>query len=47
MYNPSTYLEVAYFPTYLPIYETWVFPTELVYVDETKYQLSWGSSTAE
>jgi hypothetical protein len=29
MYKPSIYLEVAYFPTYLPIYETY-FPTELV-----------------
>jgi hypothetical protein len=23
MYKPSTYLQVAYFPTYLPIYETY------------------------
>ncbi len=23
MYKPSTYLEVAYFPTYLPMYETY------------------------
>jgi len=29
MYKPSTYLEFAYFPTYLPIYETY-FLTELV-----------------
>jgi hypothetical protein len=29
MYKPSTYLVVTYFPTYLPIYETY-FPTELV-----------------
>jgi hypothetical protein len=29
MYKPSTYLKVAYFPTYLPIHETY-FPTELV-----------------
>jgi hypothetical protein len=31
MYKPSTYLVVVtYFPLYLPIYETWIFPTELV-----------------
>ncbi len=29
MYKSSTYLVVIYFPTYLPIYETY-FPTELV-----------------
>jgi hypothetical protein len=29
MYKPSTYLEIAYFPAYLPISET-NFPTELV-----------------
>jgi hypothetical protein len=29
MYKPSTYLVVTYFPTYLPIYETY-FITELV-----------------
>jgi len=29
MYKPSTYLEFPYFPTYLPIYETY-FLTELV-----------------
>jgi len=29
MYKPSTYLEFAYFLTYLPIYETY-FLTELV-----------------
>jgi hypothetical protein len=29
MYKPSIYLEVAYFLTYLPIYETY-FLTELV-----------------
>ncbi len=29
MYKSSTYLLVTYFPTYLPIYETY-FPTELV-----------------
>ncbi len=29
MYKPSTYLLVTYFPTYLPLYETY-FPTELV-----------------
>ncbi len=23
MYKPSTYLEIVYFPTYLPIYETY------------------------
>jgi hypothetical protein len=28
MYKPSTYLKVAYFPTYLPIWD--LFPTELV-----------------
>jgi len=28
MYEPSTYLLVIYFPTYLPIYETY-FITEL------------------
>jgi hypothetical protein len=28
MYKPSTYLEVAYFPTYMPIWD--LFPTELV-----------------
>jgi hypothetical protein len=28
MYKPSTYVEVAYFPTYLPIWD--LFPTELV-----------------
>jgi hypothetical protein len=27
MYKPSTYLLITYFPTYLPIYETY-FPTE-------------------
>ncbi len=29
MYEPSTYPLIAYFPTYLPIYETY-FHTELV-----------------
>jgi hypothetical protein len=29
MYKPSTYLLIIYFPTYLPIYETYFF-TELV-----------------
>jgi hypothetical protein len=29
MYKPSTYLLITYFPTYLPIYETY-FPTESV-----------------
>jgi len=29
MYKPSTYLVVTYFPTCLPIYETY-FPSELV-----------------
>jgi hypothetical protein len=29
MYKPSTYLVVIYFPTYLPIYDTY-FPTESV-----------------
>jgi hypothetical protein len=24
MYKPSTYLVVSYFPTYLPIYETYI-----------------------
>jgi hypothetical protein len=24
MYKPSTYLQVAYFPTHLPIYETYL-----------------------
>jgi hypothetical protein len=24
LYKPSTYLVVAYFPTYLPIYETYL-----------------------
>jgi hypothetical protein len=31
MYKPSTSLVVVtYFPTYLSIYEAWIFPTELV-----------------
>jgi hypothetical protein len=29
MYKPSTYLVITYFPTYLPIYETY-FLTKLV-----------------
>jgi hypothetical protein len=36
MYKPSTYVVVIYFPTYLPIYETY-FPTELVNQGEFKY----------
>jgi hypothetical protein len=31
MYKPSAYLAITYFPTYLPIYETYLLrPTELV-----------------
>jgi hypothetical protein len=30
MHKPSTYLVIAYFPTYLPIYIWDLFPTELV-----------------
>jgi hypothetical protein len=30
MYKPSPYLVRTYFPTYLPMYETYIFPTELV-----------------
>ncbi len=37
MYKPSSYLVVTYVPTYLPIYETYNFPTELVTKGETKY----------
>ncbi len=36
MYKASTYLVVTYFPTYLPICETY-FLTELVKKGETKY----------
>jgi hypothetical protein len=36
MYKPSTYLEVAYFPTYLPIYKAYI-SYRIGYQDETKY----------
>jgi hypothetical protein len=40
MYKPSTYLVVTYFPTYLPIHETY-FATELVTkLNEVHPQLS-------
>jgi hypothetical protein len=36
MYKPSSYLVVTYFPTYLPIYETY-FLQNWLHQDETKY----------
>jgi hypothetical protein len=30
MYKPSIYLVIIYFSTYLPMYETYMFPTEMV-----------------
>jgi hypothetical protein len=30
MYKPSIYLVITYFSTYLPMYMTYIFPTELV-----------------
>jgi hypothetical protein len=39
MYKPSTYLVVAYFPTYLPTSVWNLFPTELV----TKVKLNINS----
>jgi hypothetical protein len=29
MYKPSIHLGIAYVSTYLPMYETYIFPTEL------------------
>jgi hypothetical protein len=46
MYKSSTYLLITYFPTYLPIYETY-FPTELVTKVKPNIELGWGSSTIE
>jgi hypothetical protein len=36
MYKPCTYLEVAYFLIYLPMYETY-FLQSISYQGETKY----------
>ncbi len=30
MYKPFIYLVITYFSTYLPMFKTYVFPTELV-----------------
>jgi hypothetical protein len=37
MYKPFTYLVITYFPTYLPIYETYFLQTYLVTEVKTKY----------
>jgi hypothetical protein len=37
MHTPSTYLVVIYFPTYLPIYETYKISYRIGYEGETKY----------
>jgi hypothetical protein len=37
MYKPSTYSEVTYFLTYLPMYETHFISYEMGYQGETEY----------
>ncbi len=44
MYKPSTYLEVAYFSTYMPIYDIYLI-YKIRYQDETKCLFSSSSST--
>jgi hypothetical protein len=39
MYKSFTYLVVTCFPTYLPIYEAYIFPTELV--TKVKLNINW------
>jgi hypothetical protein len=46
MYEPSTYIEIAYFFTYLPMYDTYSV-YKIGCQDETKCILKWSSSTTK